>query len=112
MRATLDAFWAGMSVADTTREVTHIISPRATGRIVPPVPASSRALVPISKDSRSGTSKASSCSWPRSSSKSPTALKSKLALVPTSKELIVIEESAKDVLQGKDEIASTTGGVP
>lgn len=112
MRAVLDAFQASLSVADATQEVAHSISPQAAGRVVPPTPASSRALVPVSKDSHSRAPKASSRSQTHSSSRSPTVPKSKPASLSTSQELIVIEESVEDVLQGRTEVAPATEGAP
>lgn len=84
MRAALDAFRAGMFVADTTREITYAISARAAGRIVPPASASSRSLGSAPKDSHSGAPKAPSLSRTPMSSKSPTPLKSKSASLLTS----------------------------
>lgn len=51
MRATLEAFRAGRSVADVTREVFQAISPPVAGRITFLALASSRALVHASKGS-------------------------------------------------------------
>lgn len=65
-----------------------------------------------SKGSRSGVSRASTRRRFHSSSRSPTAPKSKPASVSASQELIAIEESAEEVPKGKDEVFPATRGAP
>ncbi|XP_043807316.1 uncharacterized protein LOC122721962, partial [Manihot esculenta] len=109
MRAALDTFRAGRSMADTTREVAELISPMSVGRSMHPVPASSRAPRSSSKGSRSGVSKSSSRGRSSSSPRPPVVSKSRLDSAPASKEPI-IKELAKDVQPLWIEVVSTSEG--
>lgn len=76
-------------------------------RTISLTPASSRALAPVSRDSRTGAPKASDHGRTPSASKSP-AHKLKSATLPASWEPITIEDSAEDGSERGAEVAPTT----
>lgn len=98
-------------MADTTREVAEIISPRSAGRSVP-ASVSSRAPRLTSRDPHSRISKSFSRSKPSATSRSPTASKSRRSSAPTSPELTVIEESAEDMQLARTEVVPASKGAP
>ncbi|XP_043811749.1 uncharacterized protein LOC122723509 [Manihot esculenta] len=87
MKAMLDAFKAGKTVADVILEVFQVVAPAAVNRTI--VPALTLALVPTAEGSQSAASRASILAKAPASAKSPITLKS------ASKEPIAISESAE-----------------
>lgn len=77
MKATLEAFKAGKSVADVTWKVFHVVAPASVSQT--PAPAFARALTPAAGGFRSTASKASS------PNKTPTSAKSSVAPKRTSR---------------------------
>ncbi|XP_021616555.1 nucleolar and coiled-body phosphoprotein 1-like [Manihot esculenta] len=114
MRAALDAFRAGQSVADMTREVAQVISPKSVGRTIPLAPVSSHTPKPSSEDPSSRASKSSGRSRPSSSPRSPKVSKSKRALAPASegapREKIEVVPTEEGALQGEGEVIPTKEG--
>lgn len=98
MKATLEAFRAGRSVADVTQEVFHAISPIVAGWIA--TFASSRVLVLVMKGFRFVASRASTQGKALSSSKSPAAPRPKSTSTPNSREPITINESMESGSKG------------
>lgn len=97
IKAMLDAFKAGRTVADVTREVFQVIAPTSAGWTTAPIPA--LALASIARGSHSTDSRAFVPAKAPASTKCPAA--SKL----TFKEPIAISESAERDSKGGAEVA-------
>lgn len=90
-------------MANVTRELFHAISPTVVGQTA--APAFSRVLVPMSKGSRSATSRASTQGKASSSSKFSVASRLKSTSTLASWEPITINESIESGSKGGTEVA-------